>query len=104
MVAGKREHSLHAYRQRINKVLAEEQERRMPPPPAISEEHRALRKRIDEAYRALLGSEASESVDPAERVWEYPELANDALRIQDMVFEERKMLEAEGRDWRPFQR
>jgi hypothetical protein len=100
---GKHEHTLHAYRQRINKVLAEERERRMPPPPAISGEHRELRKAIGEAYRALLGSEASESADLAERVWEDPELANDVLRIQELIFQERKMLEAEGRDWRLFQ-
>jgi hypothetical protein len=105
LAGGKHEHTLQAFRQRINKVLAEERERRKPAPAPISQEHRELRERIDEAYRALLGSEASESADPAERVFENPEqLATDALRIQDMIFQERKMLEAEGRDWRPFQR
>ena len=34
---------------------------------------------------------------------ENPELATDVLRIQDLVFEERRMLEAQGLDWRPFQ-
>jgi hypothetical protein len=101
---GRHGHTIRQLRRRIDEVLADDQERRKPPPPPISDEHRALRKRIDETYRALLGSEASENADPLERVMENPELATDALRIQDMIFQERKMLEARGLDWRPFQR
>jgi hypothetical protein len=104
MAGGRRRHTLRSYERRIGKLLSEERERAKAPLPPISQAHRELRERIDAAYQALLGAEASENADPAGRVFENLELATDVLRIQDMVFAERKMLEAQGLDPRPFQR
>lgn len=104
MAGGRRRHTLRTYERSIGKLLSEERERAKAPLPPISQAQRELRERIDAAYQALLGAEASENADPAGRVFENPELATDALRIQDMVFAERRMLEAQGLDPRPFQR
>jgi hypothetical protein len=98
MPAGRRGHKIREFKRRVDAVLEEERSRRGPLPPAINEEHRELRRQIDRAYRALLGSEASENADPCTRVLENPELAIDAVQILDLLAEERDLLIRNGVD------
>jgi hypothetical protein len=98
MPAGRRAHKLREYMRRADAVLEGERSRRAPLPPAINEEHRELRGRIEKAYRALLGSEASENANPCTRVFENPERAIDAVQILDLLSEERELLIRNGVD------
>jgi ATP-dependent exoDNAse (exonuclease V) beta subunit len=93
MAYGKREHTLHAFRRRLDEVLAAERERTKPPPPAISQEHAALREQIADAYSALLDPEEPESTDVVKRVMDHPdELASAAVQVLGMMLREQDLL------------
>lgn len=101
MPAGRRMHKIREYQRRIDAVL--EEERREPIPPPISEEHAALRKRIEEAHQILRDAENSEAFDPATGIIDSPNARRAAVRSIQMMYEEQELLEEHGVDWRPYQ-
>jgi hypothetical protein len=103
MAGGRRRHTIRSYQRRIERVLSEERKRREPIPPPINAEHAALRADIAEAYSALFGPEDPESTTLTKRIMENPELATDALKVQDMLFAERDLLTQAGVNWRVYQ-
>ena len=103
MVAGRRMHKIREYQRRIDAVLEEARERREPIPPPISEEHAALRKRIEEAHQIFLDAEASCDVDPVSGIVDSPDARRAAVRMFQMMHEEQKLLEAHGVDSSPYQ-
>src|SRR5918994_3982023 len=57
MPAGRHGHKIREYKRRIDALLEAERERRNPPPPPplpISEEHAAMRERVERAWGAVL--------------------------------------------------
>jgi hypothetical protein len=57
MPAGRHGHKMREYKRRIDALLEAERERRKPPPPPpppISEEHAAMRDRIERAWGAVV--------------------------------------------------
>jgi hypothetical protein len=55
--SGRHGHKIREYKRRIDALLEAERERRKPPPPIpppISEEHAAMRERIERAWGAVV--------------------------------------------------
>ena len=101
-LGGRHGHTIRRLRRRMDAVLEEDRIRRGPIPPPISEEHAAMRERIERAVgamhkkveQALEGKDLDESVreDPElafeEALEEDPELANDGAICISMAREE----------------
>jgi hypothetical protein len=103
MVAGKHGHKLRQYRRRLDAVLAKERECREPIPPPISEEHAALRKRIEEAYQTLLDAEDSGDVESVSGIVDSPDARRAAVRMFQLMREEQDLLARHGVDRRHYQ-
>jgi hypothetical protein len=100
----------------MDAVLEEDRITRGPIPPPISEEHAAMRERIEHALgamyekvaQALEGKDLDEAVreDPDlalhEAVGENPEIGNDAAIYIMMAREEAAFLASQGVDPRPY--
>ena len=98
---GRHGHTIRQLRRRIDEVLADDQERRKPPPPPISDEHRALRRRIAETCAEI--ELDPESRDAFGRPMCTPEGATTALRALELRFEERDLLTRAGVNWHVYQ-
>ena len=101
MPAGRRGHKIREYKRRIDAVLEEERSRQAPYPPPISQEHAALQRRIAEACDEI-------ELDPGARdFWGSPLCTpagvDSAIRALELMYEERRLLERHGVDWRPYQ-
>jgi hypothetical protein len=105
MPAGRHGHKIREYKRRIDALLEAEQERRKPPPPPpppISEEHAAMRERIERAWGAVVklipeGTDYEEAMDQSE---ELRDLTLDYLVIAS---EEVEFLASQGVDPRLYQ-
>ena len=105
MPAGKHGHKIREYKRRIDALLEAEQERRKPPPPPpppISEEHAAMRDRIERAWGKVLklipeGTDYEEALDQSE------ELRDLTLDYLVLIDEERAFLVSQGVDPRPYE-
>jgi succinate dehydrogenase/fumarate reductase flavoprotein subunit len=106
MPAGKHGHKIREYKRRIDALLEAERERRKPPPPIpppISEEHAAMRERIERAWGAVVklipeGTDLEEAMDHSEEI---RDLTIDILTMAD---EEVEFLANQGVDPRPYER
>jgi hypothetical protein len=107
MPAGKHGHKIREYKRRIDALLVEaERERRKPPPPPpppISEEHAAMRERIERAWGGVVklipeGTDLEEAMDESE------EIRDLTLDIFMMEGEEVEFLVSQGVDPRPYER
>jgi hypothetical protein len=103
MPAGRRMHKIREYQRRIDAVLEEEREHLESVPPPINEQHAALRKRMQEAHQILRDAENSEARDPVSGIVDSPDARRAAVRSIQIMYEERRLLEAHGVDWRPYQ-
>src|SRR5215218_4059581 len=117
-LGGRHGHTVRRLRRRMDAVLEEDRERRRPPPPPISEEHAAIRERVERAWgamyakvaRALEGKEIDEGVreDPElafEEACKYdPDLLSAPAHIIVMAREEATFLASQGVDYRPYER
>jgi len=84
-------------------VLEEERAACEPPPPPISEEHAAMRERIEWGMAELEGQiPDGKSLDEA--ICENPELANDAADLVELMREEHEFLAGQGVDPQPYDR
>jgi hypothetical protein len=106
MPAGKHGHKIREYKRRIDALLVEaERERRKPPPPPpppISEEHAAMRERVERAWGAVVklipeGTDYEEAMDQSE------EIRDLTLDYFVMADEEVEFLASQGVDPRPYQ-
>jgi hypothetical protein len=105
MPAGRHSHKIREYKRRIDALLEAERERRKPPPPPplpISEEHAAMRDRVERAWGAVLklipeGTDLEEALDESEQL---RDLTLDFLVMAD---EEVEFLASQGVDPRPYQ-
>jgi hypothetical protein len=96
---------MREYKRRIDALLEAEQERRkppLPPPPPISEEHAAMRERIERAWGVVVklipeGTDLEEAMDQSEEI---RDLTLDYLVIAS---EEVEFLVSQGVDPRPYQ-
>src|SRR5215208_7837244 len=107
MPAGKHGHKIREYKRRIDALLVEaERERRKPPPPPpppISEEHAAMRERVERAWGAVIklipeGTDLEEAMDESEEV---RDLTIDILMMEG---EEVEFLVSQGVDPRHYER
>jgi hypothetical protein len=103
MPAGRHGHKIREYRRRIDALLEAEQERQKPPPPPISEEHAAMRDRIERAMGAVL-KQIPEGMDLEEASVQNPELVNAGVHILGLMLEEGDFLAGQGVDPRPYDR
>jgi hypothetical protein len=117
-LGGRHGHTIRRLRRRMDAVLEEDRIRRGPIPPPISEEHAAMRERIERAVgamyekvaKALEGKDLDEAVreDPElafeEACMEDPEIGNDAATCIAMAREESAFLASQGVDPRLYQR
>jgi succinate dehydrogenase/fumarate reductase flavoprotein subunit len=105
MPAGRHGHKIREYKRRIDALLEAERERRKPPPPPpppISEEHAAMRERIERTWGAVVklipeGTDLEEALDESEQL---RDLTLDFLVMAD---EEVAFLLSLGVDPRPYQ-
>jgi hypothetical protein len=105
MPAGRHGHKIREYKRRIDALLEAEQERRKPPPPPpspISEEHAAMRERIERAWGGVVklipvGTDLEEAMDRSE------EIRDLSIDILEMESEEVEFLASPGVDPRPYQ-
>jgi hypothetical protein len=105
-MAGRHGRKIRQYMRRIDALLEAERERRKPPPPPpppISEEHAAMRERIERAWGAVVklipeGTDLEEAMDQSEEI---RDLTLDFLVMAD---EEVEFLASQGVDPRPYQR
>ena len=105
MPAGRHGHKIREFRRRIDALLEAERERRKPPPPLpppISEEHAAIRDRVEHAWGAVIklipeGTDYEEAMDQSEEI---RDLTLDFLVMAD---EEVEFLRSHGVDPRPYQ-
>jgi hypothetical protein len=105
-MAGRHGRKIRQYMRRIDALLEAEQERRKPPPPPpppISEEHAAMRERIERAWGAVVklipeGTDLEVALDQSEEI---RDLTLDFLVMAD---EEVEFLASQGVDPRPYQR
>ncbi len=88
---GRHGHTIRRLRRRMDAVLEEDRERRRPIPPPISEEHAALRDRIERDMAAVL-EQIPEGTDLDEAVMENPELAASAAQVVGLIRKERDFL------------
>jgi hypothetical protein len=106
MPAGRHGHKIREYKRRIDALLEAERERRKPPPPIpppISEEHAAMRERIERAWGAVVklipeGIDLEEAMDESERI---RDLTIDVLMMEG---EEVEFLASQDVDPRPYER
>jgi succinate dehydrogenase/fumarate reductase flavoprotein subunit len=104
MPAGRHGHKIREYKRRIDALLEAERERRKPPPPPpppISEEHAAMRERIERTWGAVVklipeGTDLEEAMDQSEEI---RDLTLDFLVMAD---EEVEFLASQGVDARPY--
>jgi hypothetical protein len=90
---------------RIDAILEAGQERRKPPPPPpppISEEHAAMRERIERAWGAVVklipeGTDLEEAMDQSE------EIRDLTIDMLEMAREEVEFLASQGVDLRPYE-
>jgi hypothetical protein len=83
-------------------ILEEDRVRRQPMPPPISEEHAAMRERVEREWAALVEQFPEGAVDVVEAVMENPELASPAAEVLGLMLEERDFLVSQGVDPRPW--
>jgi len=106
MSAGRHGHKIREYKRRIDALFEAERERLKPPPPPpppISEEHAAMRERIERAMGALHeqipeGSDLEEAMDQSE------EIRDLTIDMLEMAREEVEFLASQGVDPRPYDR
>ena len=103
MPAGRHGHKMREYKRRIDALLEAERERRRPPPLPISEEHKALRERIERGWGAVL-KQVPEGPDLDTALMEIPELEDLFLQILELGREEHRLLASQGVDPRPYDR
>jgi hypothetical protein len=106
MPAGRHGHKIREYKRRIDALLEAERERRKPPPPPpppISEEHAAMRERIERAWGAVF-EQIPEGTDFEEALDQSEELRDLTLDISVLIDEERAFLVSQGVDPRPYDR
>ena len=106
MPAGRHGHKIREYKRRIDALLEAEQERRKPPPPPpppISEEHAAIRERIERAWGAVV-KQIPEGTDLEEALDQSEELRDLTIDISVLIDEERAFLVSQGVDPRPYDR
>jgi hypothetical protein len=100
--AGRRGHKIREFKRRIDAILEEERERWEPIPSPISEEHAELRKRIEEASQVLRDAEDSdegdEDFDPVMGMINNSETQRVAVRMFQLMHEERDLLEIHSVD------
>jgi hypothetical protein len=105
MPAGKHGHKIREYKRRIDALLEAERERRKPLPPSplpISEEHAAMRDRVERAWGTVVelipeGTDLEEALDQSE------ELRDLTLDYLVLIDEERAFLVSHGVDPRPYE-
>ena len=105
MPAGRHGHKMREYKRRIDALLEAERERRKPPPPPpppISEEHAAMRERIERAWGAVVKL-IPEGTDYEEAMDQSAEIRNLTIDILMMEREEAEFLASQGVDPRPYQ-
>jgi hypothetical protein len=100
---GRHGHKVRELRRRMDAVIEEERERSKPPPPPVSEEHAAMRQRIERCLGALLDPDDPDK-DLDERIREDPNRANDAVDCLVLMQEEQEYLAERGVDPRPYDR
>jgi hypothetical protein len=117
-LGGRHGHTIRRLRRRMDAVLEEDRIRRGPIPSPISEEHAAMRERIERAWGAILtqaeqaleGKDLDEAVrEDAELAFdeackEDPEIGNECAKYIVLVREESAFLASQGVDPRPYQR
>jgi succinate dehydrogenase/fumarate reductase flavoprotein subunit len=106
MPAGRHSHKIREYKRRIDALLETERERRKPPPPIpppISEEHAAIRERIERAWGAVVKL-IPEGTDLEEAMDQSAEIRNLMIDFVVMADEEVEFLVSRGVDPRPYQR
>jgi hypothetical protein len=101
--AGRHGHKVRELKRRIDAVLEEDRERRRPLPPPVSEEHAAMRGRIERGCAELEG-QIPEGMDLAEAVADNPDLAAPAAELVVLMRKEQDFLVAQGVDLRPYDR
>jgi hypothetical protein len=84
-------------------VLEGERGRQAPIPPPVSEDHAALRERMEEAVQTFRNAESYEGFDYATGLSSNPVVLRAAVRFLEMIDEERELLEEHGVEWRPYQ-
>jgi hypothetical protein len=103
---GRHGHKVRELKRRIDAVLEEERERHTPLPPPVSEEHAAIRERIELLWAEFIGPLDPESPDFRERLDERiakdPDIANVGARALEVAREEEEYLASLGVDPRPW--
>jgi hypothetical protein len=103
---GRHSHKVRELKRRIDAVLEEERAAQEPPPPPISEEHAAIRERIERLWAEFIGPLDPESPDFRERlnerIREDPNIANVGARAWQVAREEEEYLAGQGVDPRPW--
>jgi hypothetical protein len=103
---GRHSHKVRELKRRIDAVLEEERAAQEPPPPPISEEHAAMRERIERLWAEFIGPLDPESPDfrerLGERIREDPNIANVGARAWQVAREEEEYLLSQGVDPRPW--
>ena len=105
MPAGRNGRKVREYKRRIDALLEAERERRKlppPPPPPISEEHAAIRGRVERAWGAVVKL-IPEGIDLEEAMDESEEIRNRTIDILMMEDEEVEFLARQGVDPRPYE-
>jgi hypothetical protein len=100
---GRHGHKVRELKRRIDVVLEEERAAQEPPPPPISEEHAAMRERIERCLGALFDPDDPDK-DLDERIREDPDRANDAVDCLVLMQEEQAFLAGLGVEPRPYDR
>ena len=103
MPAGRHGHKIREYKRRLDALVEVERERQKPPPPPISEEHAAIRDRIERAWGAVF-EQIPEGTDLEEALDQSDELCALTIDISEMAREEVEFLVSEGVDPRPYER
>jgi hypothetical protein len=101
---GRHGHKVRELKRRIDAVLEEERAFREPSPPPVSEEHAAMRERIERCLAALFDPDDPDGKDLDERIAENPDLANDTVDCLVLMQEEQGFLAELGVDPRPYDR
>jgi hypothetical protein len=94
---------MREYKRRIDALLGAERERQKPPPPPISEEHAAIRDRIERAWGAVF-EQIPEGTDLEEAMDQSEELRDLTMDISVLAREEVEFLVSQGVDPRPYER
>jgi hypothetical protein len=93
---GRHTHTIRRLTQRLDAVLQEERERQRPPPPPVSEEHRALRKCVEEACAEIEIDAATYHLPGGPLPT--PKGVRSAIRALDLLYQERDLLTRSGVD------